>query len=157
MKLVFFSDNHQEDLNSFSLVEEQHQFTALPSEALEIKDENRFPIVISDNGRAVGFFILHKGEAIKEYTANSNALLLRAFSVNRIHQGKGFAKEAMNLLPSFILRHFPETDEIVLAVNEKNLAARSLYLKSGFKDHGKKLMGKKGWQSILTYKVKTKR
>ncbi|WP_456271464.1 GNAT family N-acetyltransferase [Bacillus sp. AK031] len=157
MKLEFFNENHQEDLNAFSLVEEQHQFTALPSEALEIKDENRFPIVMSDQGKAVGFFVLHKGEAIKEYTANSNALLLRAFSVNRIHQGKGFAKEAMILLPSFTFMHFPDTDEIVLAVNEKNLSARSLYLKSGFEDHGKKLMGRKGWQSILCYKLKTKR
>ncbi|WP_345840750.1 hypothetical protein [Bacillus sp. P14.5] len=63
----------------------------------------------------------------------------------------------MKLLPSFVLEHFPETSEIVLAVNERNSAARTLYMKSGFKDNGKKLMGRKGLQSILTYKLDQKR
>nr|WP_240190021.1 GNAT family protein [Bacillus sp. P14.5] len=74
-----------------------------------------------------------------------------------MQQGKGYAKAAMKLLPSFVLEHFPETSEIVLAVNERNSAARTLYMKSGFKDNGKKLMGRKGLQSILTYKLDQKR
>ena len=151
MQLQFYHEKFEEDVYAFSLFEEQHQFTALPEEALAVKDENRFPIVMFDNEKAVGFFVLHQGEAIREYSSNPNALLLRAFSINQIHQGKGYAKEGMNRLRGFTREHFPEIDEIVLAVNERNLAAKSLYLKSGFEDHGKKLMGRKGWQSILTY------
>ncbi|EDL62909.1 GNAT family N-acetyltransferase [Bacillus sp. SG-1] len=151
MQLQFYHEKFKEEVYAFSLIEEQHQFTALPAEALAVKDENRFPIVMIDKEKAVGFFVLHQGEAIREYTSNPNALLLRAFSINQIHQGKGYAKEGMNRLPGFTRDHFPETDEIVLAVNERNLAAKSLYLISGFEDHGKKLMGRKGWQSILTY------
>jgi RimJ/RimL family protein N-acetyltransferase len=151
MELQLYSEKFKEDLCEFSLGEEQHQFTALPEEALQIEDKKRFPVVITANEKAVGFFVLHQGEAIRDYTSNPNALLLRAFSINQIHQGKGYAKEAMNLLSNFISHNFPDTDEVVLAVNERNIAAKSLYLKSGFEDHGNKLMGKKGWQSILTY------
>ncbi|WP_409253782.1 GNAT family N-acetyltransferase [Bacillus sp. SCS-153A] len=153
MNLQFYNEKFKEQLNAFSLVEEQHQFTALPAEALEIIDESRFPVVMVENHNAVGFFVLHRGEAIRDYSEHPDAILLRAFSVDEIHQGKGYAKQAMRLLPGFIKGHFPEKTEIVLAVNERNLAARSLYLKCGFKDHGKKLMGKKGWQSILTFQL----
>ncbi|WP_421384735.1 GNAT family N-acetyltransferase [Bacillus salacetis] len=154
MELQFYSEKFKEDLYAFSLVNEQHQFTALPEEALQIIDENRFPVVITLNEKAVGFFVLHQGEAIRDYTTNPNALLLRAFSINQIHQGKGYAKEAMKLLSDFIRKHFPGTDEVVLAVNERNIAARTLYLRTGFEDQGNKLMGRKGWQSILTYSLK---
>jgi RimJ/RimL family protein N-acetyltransferase len=154
MKLQLYSEKYKEDVDAFSLEEEQHQFTALPAEALQIIDKNRFPIVMIADEKAVGFFVLHQGEAIQDYTSNPDALLLRAFSVNQFHQGKGYAKKAMKLLPDFIKQNFMEVDEIVLAVNERNIAARSLYLNSGFEDQGKKLMGRKGWQSILTYSLK---
>lgn len=157
MQLQFYSEKVKAELYKFSLAEEQHQFTALPSEALEIEDRNRHPVVIMDGDMAVGFFVLHKGPVVKDYSLETNALLLRAFSIDEIQQGKGYAKAAMKLLPSFVLEHFPGTSEIVLAVNERNSAARTLYMKSAFKDDGKKLMGRKGLQSILTYKLDQKR
>ncbi|MGM0846674.1 MAG: GNAT family N-acetyltransferase [Bacillota bacterium] len=153
MNLQFYSEKMKAELYEFSLAEEQHQFTALPSEALEIEERNRYPVVIMEESRAVGFFVLHKGSAVRDYSRETNALLLRAFSIDGVQQGKGYAKAAMRLLPSFVLEHFPGTSEIVLAVNERNTAARTLYMKSAFKDDGKKLMGRKGLQSILTRKL----
>jgi RimJ/RimL family protein N-acetyltransferase len=61
------------------------------------------------------------------FSENVNAIFLWAFSIDRKHQGKGFAGLAMNSLPNFFLNHFPQVAEIVLTVNENNLPAKRLY------------------------------
>jgi hypothetical protein len=63
---------------------------------------------------------------IKSYvTTNPKAILLRALSINYRHQGNGYAKAAMKTLPLFVKNHFTKVDEIVLAVNEKNIGAKN--------------------------------
>lgn len=143
-----FSSEYVEELNSFELPEEQAQFTALPSKILEaIEGQHR--IVILDEDEPVGFFILHKTERVKEYSDNPNAMLLTALSVNYSKQGKGYAKQAMFLLRDFVKTEFPDCDEIVLAVNHKNIPAQSLYAGVGFTDTGRRKNGPIGEQFIL--------
>lgn len=154
--LHFYKEDYADKLFAFDLPEDQLQFTALPIDALElaIADCNRFPVVIFAEGTPVGFFVLHQGAEISTYTSNSNAMLVRAFSVNHSHQGKGYAKEAMRLLPEFVRTHFPTVDEIVLAVNQRNVAAQKLYLGAGFEDLGLRKIGKIGLQYILQYQLR---
>ncbi|HYK73446.1 MAG TPA: GNAT family N-acetyltransferase, partial [Pseudoneobacillus sp.] len=156
VQLAFFDEKYEEDLLTFQLPKEQHQFTGLPIEVLDVsmKDEKRFPIVIVNSEEAVGFFVLHYGEDIKSFSTNPNALLLRALSINFIHQGKGYAKMAMQQLPEFVLNNFPDINEIVLAVNERNNGAKTLYEKTGFEDRGERRIGNIGPQYLLHYKVK---
>ena len=51
------------------------------------------------------------------------------------------------------LDEFPDCNEIVLAVNHKNIAAQKLYLKVGLQDTGIRKMGVIGEQYIMNLKL----
>ena len=148
-----------QDLNkiNYILSQEQLQFTASPENALQrIKDRNdgqKHPICILKNNQIVGFFVLDSSDDKKELTENSQSILLRSLSLNPEFQGKGIAKEAMILVPDFIKSHFPNYNEIVLAVNFQNAVAYQLYLKTNFVDEGKTMNGRNGLQYILKQKI----
>ena len=157
ISLSSYQEQFTQDLYRFELPVEQLGYTGLPSEILDlsISDPNRYPIVIvKDEHVPVGFFVLHMHSDIAELVNNPQAILIRALSVNYPYQGKGYAKEAMYLVPKFVLEHFPDVDEIVLAVNARNIAAQQLYIKTGFEDKGFRKMGAKGLQYIYHFKVK---
>lgn len=59
----------------------------------------------------------------------------------------------MKALPEFVLHRYREIDEIILAVNERNIAAQQLYLKLGFLDRGVRKMGIHGQQLILHNRI----
>ena len=153
VQLSLYKEAFDEALSQFYLPEEQLQFTGLPNMVLEesLRDPDRYPVVILADQTPVGFFVLHKGEGIADYTSNPHALLLRAFSVTEAHQGKGYAKKAMLALPGFVTDHLPGIDEIILVVNERNLAAKQLYEKTGFMDKGIRRMGPIGRQYMLHF------
>jgi RimJ/RimL family protein N-acetyltransferase len=153
--LTFFNEIHRDALNAFYLPQEQEKFTAMPSDALKKceKDRGRHPVVIEANGKTVGFVVLHQGENIQDFTANPNAMVIRALSINHSEQGKGYAKDAMLQLPLFVSKHFPEVNELILAVNFKNDSAKKLYEKVGFVDRGQIKPGPVGPQYVLHYDV----
>ena len=146
--LQYYQPKFLKELIDFYLPEDQEQFTALPVEMLETSDV-RHPIVIENQHEAVGFFVLHSSDRVAEYTDNPNAMLLTAFSINHAHQGKGLAQRGMRLLKDFVQQEFPQCNEIVLAVNKRNIPAQKLYEKVGFKDTGRRKMGRIGEQLIL--------
>lgn len=152
--LAFFMPPHLDALSHFELAESQLPFTSLPKEALHIalnaRDE-RFPVTIMKMELPVGFFVLHIGEGIRDYTSNPKAVLLRAFSINYSQQRKGYAKTALQQLPEFVKMHFPDKNEIVLSVNTKNMPAISAYLKAGFRDRGEMHMGRSGPNHLLHF------
>ncbi len=55
----------------------------------------------------------------------------------------------MLLLDEFVKRYFPIKNEVVLAVNERNIPAQNLYAKVGFQDKGFRRMGPIGQQIIM--------
>ncbi|WP_055108311.1 GNAT family N-acetyltransferase [Paenibacillus ihumii] len=139
-----------EALERYELPEGQILFSALPKEVLSeaIQDSHRYPVVIVCGESLVGFFILHEGPAIAEFTPNPQAMLLRSFSIDYRHQGQGIAKQAMLQLPEFMKSRFPGRNEIVLAVNKRNKAAQTVYLAAGFRDEGRLIEGPIGPQHI---------
>ncbi|RZT21261.1 GNAT family N-acetyltransferase [Fictibacillus sp. BK138] len=155
VSLTFFEEIHREALNAFVLAEDQKKFTAMPSDALKTCEEDlsRTPVVIMASDVPVGFFVLHAGEKIRDFTANPNAMVIRALSINQKEQGKGYAKEAMLLLPAFVSTHFSEINALILAVNFKNEPAKKLYEKAGFQDRGQIKHGPVGPQYVLHYDV----
>ncbi|WP_106767104.1 GNAT family N-acetyltransferase [Paenibacillus faecalis] len=153
VEMKMFSDEHLEVLHSFELPEEQEQFTALPSEMLEGAEGQHRIVIVSDH-EPVGFFLLHSTERVKEYSNNPKAMLLTALSINHVKQGKGYAKQGMLLLSDFVKSEFPNCDEIVLAVNHKNLPAQRLYSRVCFVDTGKRKMGPLGEQFIMKLSLK---
>jgi RimJ/RimL family protein N-acetyltransferase len=121
VKLSFYIPEYIDILREFHLPSGQKDFTALPVNALQkcSHDKERHPVVIFSDDTLVGFFVLHTGSGITSFTNNPHAMLIRALSINYVHQGKGFAKRAMKILPEFVAEHFPSINEITLAVNEK--------------------------------------
>lgn len=153
--LSLYEEAFREALYQFSLPEEQLQFTGLPSMVLEetLQDPSRYAVVILADGIPVGFFVLHTGGRLAEYTSNPRAILLTAFSVTEAHQGKGYAKKGLLALPAFVAEHLPDKEEIILVVNERNLPAKQLYEKTGFVDKGIRRMGPIGRQFMLHYSL----
>jgi RimJ/RimL family protein N-acetyltransferase len=149
VELVHFSKEYETQLHSFELPKEQEQFTALPKKINEVSD-GQYRIVIISGNEPVGFFLLHATDRVKEYSDNPRALLLTAFSINHTHQGKGYAKQGMSLLSEFVQKEFRDCNEIVLAVNHKNIPAQKLYTKVGFQDTGRRKIGRIGEQYIMT-------
>ena len=155
--LSFYKPEDFIDLTSYTLDDEQSQFTAMPKATLEIiKEKNtgdKFPVSIYFNDKAVGFFVLDFGEDKFELTENVNSTLLRSLSIDPEYQGKGIGKTAMLIVSDFIKENFPACSEIVLAVNFNNKSAYNLYLKCGFLDEGKTREMSKGFQHLLSKKI----
>ncbi|WP_018930701.1 GNAT family N-acetyltransferase [Gracilibacillus lacisalsi] len=148
IELRHFSNEHLEVLNSFELPNEQAQYTSLPINYKEVT-EGQHRIVILDEMEPVGFFLLHETDRVKEYSDNTQAMLLTSLSINQTKQGKGYAKQAMKSLRKFVSAEFPDCNEIVLAVNHKNIAAQKLYEKVGFQDTEIRKHGPIGEQFVM--------
>jgi RimJ/RimL family protein N-acetyltransferase len=144
--LDFYRDTYRNYFEDYFLPEEQAKFTAHPLDALLAceKDRTRYPIIIFYNGVPAGFFVLHGWEGVKEYWNNRDAILVRGYSVNTSFQGRGIAQKSLELLPAFVKQHFPDINEIILAVNFGNGLAQHVYKKCGFLDQGVRTMGSKG-------------
>lgn len=149
--LASYSDEYIEGIKEYMLLPEQYLFTSYPLEVLEQGNQeyDKFPVLVLNNGKVVGFFCLYSGKRVAEVTTNHRALLLTSFSINYKYQKRGFAKQALYAISSYIKDHFKEIDEVVLVVNMKNIPAQSLYINCGFKDMGERRMGKRGEQMVL--------
>jgi RimJ/RimL family protein N-acetyltransferase len=153
--LTHYLPEHHHQLSQFYLPDTQTPFSALPEESLKYcrKDVDRHPFVILAAGIPVGFFVLHIGENISPFTSNKKAILLRGFLVDQKHQGKRIAKKALQILPEFAKGIFPNKDSIVLAVDVKNMIAKTLYTKSGYQDTGIHKEGRSGLMEIMEYRL----
>jgi len=151
VSLSVYKPEYYDQLILFKLEEGQEQFTRLPIESIpvSINDPDCHPIVILNHDLPVGYFVLQIGEAVKEFTENEKAILLRSYSINSDQQGKGFGKQSLELLDQLVSELLPTFEEIVLAVNDRNNIATSIYLKSGFVDRGQKTEGRSGPQKVL--------
>ncbi|MED0989620.1 GNAT family N-acetyltransferase [Bacillus nitratireducens] len=152
IQLVPYKEQYKEIIQSFTLPSEQVQFTTNPGELLEKakNDRTKNVVVILDySGVPVGVFALQTGDRVQEFTENKDAILLTSFSVNHNKQRKGYSKKSLALLQEFVKCYYPIKNEVILAVNEKNIPAQKLYEKVGFQDKGFRRMGPIGQQIIM--------
>lgn len=153
MNLLLYNESLRPLIDQYQLSEEQMEFTGTLTECIELakEDRNRHCILAMEEDALVTFFVLHEKDGPKSYSDNPAAILLRAFSTAFNHQGKGYAKQSLVLLPDFVSTHFPHSTEIVLGVDLRNTAAQALYKKCGFIDEGRRMMGKRGEQVVMSY------
>jgi len=153
MRLKFYEASDRSLIEQYTLTEEQLRFTMSPQASIELvkTDESRHAVLVMKEGKLVSFFVLHEKEGVKPYSVNSRALLIRAFSTDVKEQGKGYATEALQLLPSFVQQHFPTINELVLGVNFPNIAAQALYKKCGFVDEGVNAVGIHEELKVMSY------
>lgn len=153
MILHFYNPEFDNLIESYTLTDEQLRFTGTPKEAIDLSnaEQNRYSILAVKNEQLVTFFSLHRGEGVKSYSPNDNAILIRSFSTDFYQQGKGYGKNALMLIPGFVRSHFIGINEIVLAVNVKNEMAQALYKKCGYIDEGVREMGRSGELIVMSY------
>lgn len=113
--------------------------------------EHPFAIIVRD--QPVGFFILREKQALPDW-APRNAVTLHSFRIARPCQGLGYGKAGVALALAWIRRERPGVVQLMLAVNARNLPARSLYLNSGFADTGAIVHGPIGDQHILSFDLR---
>ena len=155
MHLQFYSDEDFALIKHYEISSDQLNFTGNPLEAIKLakEDGDRHPVLVMEGSELVSFFVLHKNNGVKEFSATENAILLRTFSTDYRHLQKGYAKKALQLLPQFIRTYFPRIQSIVLAVNYNNTIAQSLYEKGGYMDEGERKQGRNGELIIMRYKL----
>ncbi|WP_271596030.1 GNAT family N-acetyltransferase [Bradyrhizobium sp. CCBAU 25360] len=112
--------------------------------------EHAFSIVASDE--IVGFFVLREGAALPEW-APVNVMTLHTLCVDRAHQGNGYGRAAIKLAARWVSTNRPNVNSLMLGVNVRNVTARAVYLKSGFRDTGATHYGPSGTQNILEHKI----
>jgi RimJ/RimL family protein N-acetyltransferase len=153
MKLHFYNHEFDKHIENYTLTNEQLRFTGAPKDAIDLSnaEQNRYSILAVKNEQLVTFFSLHRGEGVKPFSPNDNAILIRSFSTDFHQQGKGYGKNALMLTPEFVRSHFIGINEIVLAVNVKNEIAQALYKKCGYIDEGLRVMGMRGELIVMSY------
>lgn len=156
LTLAKYESRFKSELENYPLSEEQLVFTGHPLELLTRSEETQTytPVVILDDNKVAGFFILDTGEDRFIYTEEVDSILLRGYSIHPAFQGRGIAKVSLKLLPVFVRSHYPQVNHIVLGVNEANKAAQDLYFAMGFVDSVKRFYGRSGMQLALSLHLK---
>ena len=146
---------HKMALEHYQLEIGQDLFTAFPMEVLEesLRNPRKKPLVITADNDVMGFLVLDSSEDVQIYTSNPKGLLLRAFSIDSRFQGKGYGLASMHLLKHFIKENFSEYEELVFGVNHLNEPARRLYLKAGFEETVKTVIGRRGPQYVFRWHI----
>ncbi|MEK5267629.1 MULTISPECIES: GNAT family N-acetyltransferase [unclassified Heyndrickxia] len=153
LELVFYNDDFKQQLDNYTITDDQLRFTGHPDEAIALAkdDPERHPVVAVRHNMITNFFVLHEKNGARPYTSHPHAILLRTFSTDFHQQGKGYARQCLKQLPHFVRTHFPEIEQMVLGVNTENVAAQNLYRQAGFVDEGGRMFGKKGELIIMHY------
>lgn len=115
---------------------DQIRFSGTVAQAFEEDEDGVDFHAILDGTRAVGFF---KTDRLYHETydfADADTLGLRAFMVDRVEQGKGYATAAVAALRNYLTGHYPGRAAVLLTVNMQNPGAVRCYLKGGFQDTG---------------------
>lgn len=107
--------------------------------------------IVADAGVA-GFLLLKRGSQAPVW-APAQAATVSALRIGLAAQGMGLGSAALKVLPAWVARHWPDTAEIVLAVDEENHPARRAYANAGFVDGGRREPGRIGWVRYLAMPV----
>ncbi|MGX7877154.1 GNAT family N-acetyltransferase [Mesorhizobium sp. ORM6] len=108
--------------------------------------EHPFSIVVRH--QTVGFFVLREKLALPEW-APPGVITLHSFRVGRGYQGNGYGKAATGLASEWISTNRPSVSRLMLTIEEDNVMARHVYVRSGFFDTGDTYYDKFGRQNIL--------
>jgi len=155
MLLQRYNDGFAKMIQQYQLNDEQLLFTGTPEIPIQISQSTPaiHPILGIDNNRLTNFFVLDEKKDVELYTTNKQAILLRTFSTDERYQGQGYAKAVLHALPEFVRLNFPDSTELILAVNKKNIAAQTLYEKTGFQRLEKVVQGEFGPLYVMNMKL----
>lgn len=82
-----------------------------------------------------GFFLIKRRSLLPRWAEGSTATL-HALMIDHRFQGAGLGRKCMGMLPNLVRSLWPETAQIMLAVDPRNQAAYRLYKTLGWQDCG---------------------
>lgn len=149
IQIHLVSQDNWEEAMKVSVYPEQAHYVPSVTESLAYAylkpwDEALDPFVISNHDKIIGFFFL-------SYTPHSlDNYWIGGFQIDNAFQGKGYGKQAMAKILSFIKQEHPHCQVISLTVEPSNEQARRLYEQVGFvSEHGRNQYG----EMIYRYKI----
>lgn len=155
IKIEKMVSHHLGELITFGVDESQIQFVGAIDDILTIINAQIRPHVITVADQVVGFFLIDTVYAKDNDFVTSHSLGLRKFFIDSTHQGNGYAKQTLNLLPAYLAATYPNHTDVYLTVNCKNNAAKNLYLKNGFQDTDELYLGgPSGPQHVMKMRYK---
>ena len=106
-----------------------HTLTARP-----VTDRQGFVVLIDDIPR--GFFVLKRRSLLPDWARHSARVTttLHALMIDRRFQGLGLGKQCLGALPGLAQALWPETEQLMLAVEVGNHPAHQLYLSLGWQE-----------------------
>lgn len=118
-------------------------------------NEDYLPLGFFVDLQAVGFCYLNFNRDDNAfYCFDDQTCGLQGFQIDERQQGKGYARQAMQAVIQLLQTQYPHYTTLNLTVNQRNLAAKQLYLKLGFQDTGDLYLGgSKGPQHVYTYNL----
>jgi len=118
---------------------EPHQtlFSGTVRQAFETAEDGVDFHAIFLQSEAIGFFKIDRTHGL----AQARELGLRGFMVDRPHQKKGYATQALQTLPDYLGQYYPDQTGLILTVDLQNLIAINLYRNNGFSDSGEMHFG----------------
>ncbi len=104
-----------------------HTLTARP-----VADRQGFVLLMDDIPR--GFFVLKRGSLLPDWAREREHVTttLHALMIDRRFQGQGLGKQCLRALPAVARDLWPDTAQLMLAVEAGNHPARQLYLALGW-------------------------
>ncbi len=150
-----YSVGREYEASLVSVKPEQSEFTVGNiDDIISSLKEHEHPHLIISNGEVAGFFLLDLSYTETYGFSDSKALGVRALFVDHRFQGLGVATKAINLLPSYVVKRYPDFQVLQLTVNCRNKPAYHCYCKCGFEDTGDLYLGGPvGPQHVMQRKV----
>jgi GNAT superfamily N-acetyltransferase len=105
-----------------------HGLTARPT-----SDIQGYALLV--DGVARGFFLLKRRSLLPRW-ANGQTVTLHGLMIDRRYQGRGLGKSCLERLPDLVHELWPETRQLMLAVDLGNTTAHRLYRSLGWQDYG---------------------
>lgn len=117
----------------------QVRYSGLPGDSLPgaLASPTREPVAVLEDGVPVGFMVLDRDPVFAAVARAPDTLGVRAFFVDRDHQGRGIGTAGLRALPAFVAERHPDVRHLALTVNVENPVAVRAYERAGFRDTGR--------------------
>ena len=138
VKIIAMAKHHEAFVSMLCVADEQVQFVSPVGEILEtaFKNKDVTLYVILANNEVIGCFLIDKNFTLNDSFCEPSSLGLGKFLIDRHHQGKGFATNALKYMKTYLKSQYPGYRNVYLTVNCRNKIAYKCYLKGGFTDDG---------------------
>ncbi len=121
-----------------------HTLTARP-----VADRQGFVLLIDDIPR--GFFVLKRNTLLPDWARERARVTttLHALMIDKGFQGLGMGKRCLRALPGLARELWPDTEQLMLAVEAGNHPARQLYLALGWQELPEREPDQPGFERLM--------